>query len=203
MIVVGLTGGIATGKTTVADMLRRHGATIIDTDQLSREVTAPGAPAFDDIVQAFGPNLLTDHGTLDRKRLGSLVFADPDLRGRLERITHPRIRDELRRRLAELRSASHPPQVVIAVIPLLFETGAERDVDVTVAVVAPDAEQARRLMARDGLSRPDAEARVRAQMPVDEKRRRADFVIDASGTLEETATQTQKLWDGLRVRAGG
>ena len=191
MIVVGLTGGIATGKTTVADMLRRHGATIIDTDQLSREVTAPGAPAFDDIVQAFGPNLLTDHGTLDRKRLGSLVFADPDLRGRLERITHPRIRDELRRRLAELRSASHPPQVVIAVIPLLFETGAERDVDVTVAVVAPDAEQARRLMARDGLSRPDAEARVRAQMPVDEKRRRADFVIDASGTLEETATQTQ------------
>jgi len=203
MIVVGLTGGIATGKTTVADMLRRHGATIIDTDELSREVTAPGAPAFDEIVQAFGPTILTDHGTLDRKRLGFLVFADPDLRERLQRITHPRIRDQLRRRLAELRSASHPPQVVIAVIPLLFETGAERDVDVTVAVVAPDAEQARRLMARDGLSRPDAEARVRAQMPVDEKRRRADFVVDASGSLEETAKQTQKLWDGLRVRARG
>jgi dephospho-CoA kinase len=202
MIVVGLTGGIATGKTTVAELLRRKGAAIIDTDELSREVTAPGAPAFDEIVQAFGPNILTDQGTLDRKRLGSLVFADPALRRRLEGITHPRIRQALRGRLAALRGVPHPPPVVIAVIPLLFETGAERDVDLTVAVVAPEAEQVRRLMARDRLGRTEAEARVRAQMPVDEKRKRADFVVEAAGSLEETAEQAQKLWGRLMERAG-
>jgi dephospho-CoA kinase len=145
---------------------------------------------------------LTDHGTLDRKRLGSLVFGDPSARTRLEAITHPRIRAELRRRLANLRRGPTPPHIAVAVIPLLYETGADRDVDVTVVVFAPDAEQARRLMARDGLSEAEAQARVRAQMPVDEKRQRAEFVLDASGSLEETAKRAQKLWHRLMVRAG-
>jgi len=198
MIVVGLTGGIATGKTTVAEELRRKGAAIIDSDQIAREVTAPGSPALKEIVEAFGPEMLTAQGTLDRKRLGSLVFGREQARRRLEAITHPRIRAELRRRLEELRRQPHPPAVAVAVIPLLYEAGAEKEVEMVVVVVsAPAAEQVRRLMARNGLSREEAQARVAAQMPIEEKARRADFVVDAAGRLEETAQQVAKLWHRL------
>ena len=174
MIVVGLTGGIAGGKTTVAEALRREGAAIIDTDEIAREITAPGSPALDEIAAAFGRDILADDGTLDRKRLGSLVFSR-----------------------AQARRRPQPPAVVIVVIPLLYESGAERDVEVVVVVTAPPEEQVRRLMARDGLSRDEAQARVFAQMPTQEKARRADFVIDASGSIEETRSQAAKLWPRL------
>lgn len=201
MIVVGLTGGIASGKTTVADMLRDKGAAVIDTDDIAREVTKPGTPALQEIARAFGPEILTPQGTLDRKRLGSLVFRDERSRRWLEQITHPSIRAELRRRLDALRRGPQPPAVAVAVIPLLYEAGAEGEVDVVAAVVAPAAEQVRRLMARDGLALHEAEARVAAQAPADEKSRRADFVLDASGTIEETAEQAAKLWQWLIGRA--
>jgi dephospho-CoA kinase len=197
MIVVGLTGGIASGKTTVAQQLRCKGAAIIDSDEIARDITAPGSPALEEIVEAFGPELLTAQGTLDRKRLGSLVFGQEPARRRLEAITHPRIRAELRQRLERLRRQPHPPAVAVAVIPLLYETGAQTEVDVVVVVSASAAEQVRRLMVRDGLSREEAQARVAAQMPIEEKARRADFVIDASGRLEETAQQVAKLWHRL------
>jgi dephospho-CoA kinase len=194
MIVVGLTGGIASGKTTVAEALRREGAAIIDTDEIAREVTAPGSPALEEIVKAFGPEIVTADGTLDRKRLGSLVFEQAPARRRLEQITHPRIRAEMLRRLEQLRRQPRPPPVVVVVIPLLYEAGAERDVDTVVVVTAPPEDQVQRLMARDGLSRDHAQARVSAQMPTQEKARRADFVVDASGAIEETRRQAAKLW---------
>ncbi|HUT74277.1 MAG TPA: dephospho-CoA kinase [Armatimonadota bacterium] len=202
MIVVGLTGGIATGKTTVAQLLRERGAAVVDTDEIAREVTAPGSPALSEIAQAFGPQMLTAQGTLDRKRLGSLVFDDPQARRRLEEITHPRIILEMRRRLEALRRRRRPPALAVAVIPLLYEAGAESEVDVVVAVTAPAEQQVRRVMARDGLTREQAQARVAAQMPVEEKARRAGFVVDASGSLEETARQVAKLWGRLVSAAG-
>lgn len=197
MIVVGLTGGIASGKTTVAEALRREGAAIIDTDEIAREVTAPGSPALDEIVEAFGRDMVSSGGTLDRRRLGSLVFCQAQARRRLEEITHPRIRAEMIRRLDELRRQPQPPAVAVVVIPLLYESGSERDVDVVVVVTAPPEEQVRRLMTRDGLSRDEAQARVSAQMPTQEKAQRADFVIDASGSIEETQSEAAKLWRRL------
>jgi len=202
MIVVGLTGGIASGKTTVAELLRAKGAAIIDADEIAREVTAPGSPAVREIAEAFGPDMVTANGTLDRKRLGSLVFREAEARARLEQMTHPRIAAELRRRLERLRRDPRPPRVAVAVIPLLYEVGAEGEVDKVVVVTAPAQAQVRRLMARDRLGREDAEARVRAQVPVAEKARRADFVIDASGSIEETAGQVAKAWAWLTGDAG-
>jgi len=202
MIVVGLTGGIASGKTTVAEMLRERGAVIIDTDEIAREVTAPGSPALAEIARAFGSEMITEQGTLDRKRLGFLVFGDPGARRRLEQITHPRIRAEMRRRLQELRRRPQPPAVVVVVIPLLYEAGAQDEVDAVAAVSAPPEEQVRRLMARDGLPRAQAQARVQAQLPAAEKAARADFVVDASGTVEETARQAAKLWAWVTSGAG-
>lgn len=202
MIVVGLTGGIASGKTTVAQLLRAKGAAIIDTDEIAREVTAPGSPALVEIVEAFGPDMVIANGTLDRKRLGSFVFRQAQARARLEQITHPRIAAELRRRLQRLRRDPCPPQVAVAVIPLLYEVGVEGEVDTVVAVAAPPEVLVQRLMARDGLVREEAEARVGAQMPVEEKARRADFVVDASGSIEETAGQVAKLWTWLIGQAG-
>jgi len=203
MIVVGLTGGIASGKTTVAQQLHRLGAAIVDTDEIAREVTAPGSPALQEIIGAFGPEILTAQGTLDRKRLGSLVFSDEPARRRLEAITHPRILAEMRRRLEQLRRRPQPPPVALAVIPLLYEVGAESEVDTVVVVSVPAAEQVRRLMAREGLSREQAQARVQAQMPVAEKERRADFVIQAWGSREETAEQAAKLWQRLIAGPAG
>jgi len=200
MIVVGLTGGIASGKSTVAQMFRQHGAAVIDTDEIAREVTAPGQPPFEEIVKAFGPDMLTPEGTLDRKRLGSLVFSDPERRRQLERITHPPIRAEMRRRLERLRLGANPPAVAVAVIPLLYETGAEAEVDVVVAVAASREDQVSRLMARGGLTRDQAEARLAAQMPTADKARRADFVLDTSASLEETARQVANI---IRRLAGG
>ena len=202
MIVVGLTGAVAGGKSTVAEVLRREGAAIVDTDEIAREVTAPGSPALKEIVEAFGPEVLTEQGTLDRKRLGSLVFEREPARRRLEAITHPRIREQMRRRLADLRRQAQPPAVAVVVIPLLYETGSESEVEVVVAVTAPASEQVRRLMARDGLSPGEAAARVAAQMPAEEKARRADFVVATSGSVEETVRQAEKLWQRLIQRAG-
>jgi dephospho-CoA kinase len=200
MIVVGLTGGIASGKSTVARMLQQRGAAIIDSDEIAREVTAPGTPALDEIVRAFGPDLLTPEGTLDRKRLGALVFSDPERRRQLERITHPHIRAEMRQRLERLRRGANPPVVAVVVIPLLYETGAEAEVDVVVVAAARGEDQVRRLMARDCLTREQAEARVAAQMRIAEKAERADFVLDTSAGLEETARQVANL---MRRLAGG
>lgn len=192
MRVVGLTGGIATGKSTVAGMLARRGAIVVDADALAREVVAPGRPALDDIVAEFGAGVLTSDGALDRAALARLVFADPVRRRRLEAITHPRIRALMAQRVAAAVAAG-PPLVVVD-IPLLFEGGRSEVVSDVLLVYADPDTQRRRLRERDHLSPEEVERRLAAQMPIDAKRALATWVIDNRGTREETEAQVERWW---------
>jgi len=185
---VGLTGGIATGKSTVSAMLEALGCVVIDADQLAREVVEPGRPAYQEIVEAFGPRVLQLDRSIDRKALGAIVFTDVAARRRLEAITHPRIREGLAARLAELE-ASGFEGIVIFDAPVMIESGNHRTVDRLVVVVADEAAQLERQRRRDGTSDEDAIRRVRSQMPLAEKAKLADHVIDNSGDL--TATQAR------------
>lgn len=194
-MVLGVTGGIASGKSVVADMLGDLGAVVISADGLSREVVAPGSQALDQLVEAFGPRILTLEGTLDRDRLGALVFSDAGARQRLNAITHPAIAGLAEARLAELRKREVP--LVVYEAPLLFEVGAESRVDqVLVVMVGPD-QQLERLCARDKISRSSALERVATQWPQARKLALADFVIDNSSTLEETRCQVESLYHYL------
>lgn len=192
MRIVGLTGGIATGKSTVARMLADRGAIVVDADAIAREVVEPGEPALDEIVAEFGPSILTPSGTLDRAALGAVVFADTARRRRLEEITHPRIRQRMAERVAAA-VASAPPLVVVD-IPLLLERGGSELTQDVLLVYADRKTQLRRLIARDHLSVEDAERRLAAQMPIEEKRRLATWVIDNRGSLEETEAQVDRWW---------
>jgi dephospho-CoA kinase len=194
--VLGLTGGIATGKSTVARLFEGLGAVVIDADRIVHELQAPGQPALGEIAAAFGPEMLRPDGSLDRERLGALVFRDAEARARLNAIVHPRVGAELARRLAAARAAG--VRLVLLDVPLLLETGGARGlVEAVIVVYAPEAEQVRRQMARDGCTRDEAERRVRAQLPIEEKRRRADHVIDNSGSPADTEAQVRRLFDAL------
>jgi dephospho-CoA kinase len=192
MRLIGLTGGIATGKSTVARLLAARGAAIVDADALAREVVRPGAPAFDEVVARFGAGVLDDSGAVDRAALGAIVFADPGLLGQLEEITHPHIRALMGERIAAaLRSAA---PLVVADIALLFEGQRSGDFEGTLLVYAPAAVQLERLRDRDGLDDLSARQRLRAQLPIDDKRELATWVIDNSGSRESTAAQVETWW---------
>jgi dephospho-CoA kinase len=199
MKIVGLTGGIATGKSTVARLLAEFGARIIDADALAREVVDRGHPAFDAVVARFGAAILKSDGTIDRDRLAARVFADPEEKAALERIVHPAVAEAMAARLADIEAAD-PHGVVVLDVPLLFEAKMDAGLALVVVVYAPEAKQMERLTRRNGLSRDDAQARIRAQMPMAEKRRRADVVIDNSGSLDATRSQTEALWRRLNRR---
>lgn len=192
MLVIGLTGGIASGKSTVARILERLGATIIDADLLAREAVLPGTPAHRAIVAAFGTEVLLPDATIDRKALGRIVFANPDARRRLEAITHPAIARLSQARLAEARRSDAP--AVFYVAPLLIEAGAADRVDDIWVVYADRETQLARLTERDGIGRGEAEQRLAAQMPMDEKASYGSAVIDNRGTSEETERQVVALW---------
>lgn len=195
MRLIGLTGGIATGKSTVAAELTARGAAVIDADLLAREIVEPGRPALNDIVEMFGPEMLLPDGSLDRPRLASLVFADEHARHDLERITHPRVRDLMMRRIGEAIAAD--AELVVAEVPLLFET---RSVDLyegVMVVYTPPDVQVARVMARDRIDEQAARQRLAAQMPIDEKRDRATWVIDNSGTVDATQQQVRDWWELL------
>ena len=195
MRLIGLTGGIATGKSTVAALLAERGATVIDSDQLAREVVEPGEPALAEIERRFGPGVIDRTGALDRAALGAIVFADPEARRALEAITHPRIAELTRQRIAD--AAARDASVVIVDIPLLFENNREDAVEGVLLVYAPEAVQIRRLERRDGLDEAAARQRLAAQMPIEEKRARATWIIDNSGTPEETRRQVDRWWEEL------
>jgi len=197
-LLVGLTGGIGTGKSTVAAMLAARGAVVIDADRLAREVVEPGEPTLARIVQEFGPEVLGPDGRLDRKALGALVFADPARRRRLEALTHPPIRARLDARLEALARAGFRGVVVVDA-PLLVESGLHRAMDRLVVVTADEATQLARLMARDGLDRAEALRRIRSQMPLAAKARLADHVIDNSGDRAATEAQVERLWAALEA----
>ena len=193
MRLIGLTGGIATGKSTVAGLLAGRGAVIVDADTLAREVVEPGSPALAEIAAGFGDSVLTPDGALDRAALGAVVFADPAQRRRLEAITHPRIAALMGERIAAGLASEAP--LVVADIPLLFEGDRVGLVEGVLLVDAPEEVQLRRLMLRDGIDEAAARDRVAAQMPLAEKRRRATWVIDNSGTPKDTAAQVASWWE--------
>lgn len=199
MRLAGLTGGIATGKSTVSSMFGALGAHIVDADRIAREVVEPGRWAWKRIVSHFGSEVLQEDRRIDRKRLGGIVFENPAERAHLNHATHPPIYLEVLRALllARLRN----PPLLILDAPLLFETPLSRITRRTIVVYADPERQLARLVDRDGLTLEEARQRVEAQMPIEEKRMRADFVIDNSGTLTWTRQQVEALW--LRLAASG
>jgi dephospho-CoA kinase len=192
MRVIGLTGGIATGKSTVAAMLASRGAAVVDADRLAREVVEPGRPALAEIAEEFGPGVIAADGSLDRPALAAVVFSDAARRRRLEAITHPRISALMGERIAAAIAAG-PPLVVVD-IPLLFENGRGGMVEGVLVVYADVATQLRRLVERDGMSEADARGRIAAQMPVEDKRRLATWVIDNRGDVDATRAQVDAWW---------
>lgn len=197
ILVVGLTGGIATGKSTVAAMLREHGAVVVDADQVARQIVEPGEPALAEVVRHFGGQMLKADGALDRSALAAVVFADEPARQALNRITHPRIGAEVEREVARLEAAATGPTVVVVEAAVLFEAGWEQRVDLTVATRAEHAQQVSRLMQRYGLNHARAEARVQSQPSAPSAVARADRQIDTSGDLAETRRQAAALWGEL------
>ena len=199
--VIGLTGGIGTGKSTVARLLAELGAVVIDADAIVHELQAPGSPALAEIAAALGSDVLDPAGALDRARVADRVFRDPALRQRLNAIMHPRVGAEMARRTDAARRAGAP--LVVMDIPLLFETRPrDRDAarggsDATVLVYAAPSVQIDRTVARDGCTREEAERRIAAQLPIDEKRALADYVIDNGGALADTERQVRGLFAKL------
>ncbi len=193
MRLIGLTGGIATGKSTVARLLAGRGAAVVDADLLAREVVTPGSPALEEIASTFGPGVVTATGELDRPALGAVVFADPARRRSLEEITHPRIAALMAQRIAAGLESGAP--LVVADIPLLYEGGRTGLVEGVMLVDVPEEVQLRRLILRDGIDEAAARVRVAAQMPLAEKRRLATWVIDNGGTPESTAAQVGEWWE--------
>ena len=191
MLRVGLTGGIASGKSTVADELARLGALVIDADRLAREVVDPGTPELAKVAERF-PDTVVD-GRLDRAKLAAVVFADPQARRDLERIIHPAVR----KRAAELEQSAPPGSVVVHVIPLLVETGQESDFDLCVVVDVDHETQLSRLLARDGMTRAEAEARIGAQATREQRLAAADVVIDNSGSVTQLREQIDDVWSVL------
>jgi len=207
--IVGLSGGIGSGKSTVAELLANLGAVVIDADAIVRELQAPGSPVLDDLAEAFGNEIIDDAGALDREALGAIAFRDAEARARLGAIIHPEVGAEMARRIAAAREAG--AEVIVLDIPLLFEgrkagtgSAAQLGFDATVLVYAPEALQIERQMKRDGCDREEALRRLRAQLPIEEKRGMADFVIDNSGTPERTERQVRALYEALTAtpRAG-
>jgi dephospho-CoA kinase len=196
---VGLTGGISSGKSTVSEMFRALGATLIDADQVARDVVRPGEPALAEISERF-PGTVDVHGKLDRASLAARIFASPKERAALNAITHPRIQNEVQRRTAALEAAG--VQTVLYDAALLVENGLHHALDGLVVVWVPHQVQRARLMARDSLGEPEAEARIAAQLPLDGKRAVATWVVDNSGTREETKAQVGAIWKALRGGGG-
>ena len=196
MIVAGLTGGIATGKSTVAGIFASAGAKVVDADRIARDAVRPGTAVHADIVAHFGAGILLADGAIDRKQLAKVIFGDPAEQRALERIVHPQVKRQIALQLNRLRRET-PGSIVIVDVPLLFETGMDRGLPATILVYAPEAIQIRRLIARDGLTRAEARARVNAQMPIEEKRALATIVIDNSGALENTRRQVLAVYRNL------
>ena len=193
---IGLTGGIATGKSTVSSLLARKGALLVDADVIARDVMLPGHPVLEEVAAHFGQDLIGPDGQLKRKKLGEIIFNDPDKRAKLNAITHPAIRKEIRRQMEDYNT-KHPGKLVIVDIPLLYESELQSLFDQVLVVYVPKDIQTRRLMERDGLTSEQAAVRLNSQMDIELKKDLADIVIDNSLGLEQTALQVDELWGRL------
>ncbi|MFC8534998.1 dephospho-CoA kinase [Streptomyces sp. NPDC057249] len=197
MLKVGLTGGIGAGKSEVSRLLVGHGAVLIDSDRIAREVVEPGTPGLAAVAEEFGPSVLSPDGTLDRPALGAIVFADPDRLAALNAIVHPLVRD----RSAELEKAAAPDSVVVHDVPLLTEHGLAPLYDLVVVVDAAPETQLDRLVRLRGMTEEDARARMAAQATREQRRAVADLVVDNDGPVEELAARVREVWAELTRRA--
>jgi dephospho-CoA kinase len=197
MLIVGLTGGVASGKTAVSRVLEEEGAYVIDADQIARELVQPHKPAWNELVRAFGKEILQEDGTIHRKKLAEKVFADLKQRKLLNQILHPQIKEEMDRRTREIVQKD-PEAIVVIDAPLLAELGEHRRVDKLIVVTSTQAQQIERLKERDGRSPEEAFGILSSQMPVEEKAKLADFVIRNEGSLEETKKRAKKVFEELK-----
>ncbi len=196
MLTIGLTGGIGSGKSTVADLFRKKGAHIIDFDKLAHQVEEPQGSAWKGIVDHFGREVLKEDGTIDREKLGNIVFRDPAQRRTLNGIVHPAVFEEWMRQTKAIVEA-HAGALIISDIPLLIEIGLQHHLDITILVYVSPEEQIERIMRRNGYNRQEAEDRLNSQMPIDEKVPHCDIVINNEGNLEETERIVDDLWEYL------
>ncbi|MDD9265814.1 dephospho-CoA kinase [Paenibacillus sp. GCM10023248] len=192
---IGLTGGIACGKSTVSAMLVGRGALLVDADQIARDVVEPGSPVLEQVAAHFGQAVLQEDGTLHRKKLGQIVFGDAEARKQLESILHPPIRKQIREQM-EAYESQYPDKLVVVDIPLLYESNLAHLFEQVMVVYVPRHVQLERLMVRDGLTESAANNRIDAQMSIEEKRKLADIVIDNSGTQEDTYAEVERFWLG-------
>jgi dephospho-CoA kinase len=199
MLLVGLTGGIGSGKSTVAGMLASHGAVILDADDFARAAVARGTPGFDAVVTRFGPEIVGVDGELDRPRLATLVFGDEAARRDLEAIVHPFVRKAI---ADGITANAATDRVVVLVNPLLIEMGTHRDCDVVIVMSVDPETQVARSVAR-GMDEADVRARMAAQLPLEERATHANVVLDNEGDEEELAMHVERLWDGLAACASG
>ena len=199
MLSVGLTGGIACGKSTVAEMLVRRGAHLIDLDKLAHEVEEPEKPAWKEITKIFGPEIIAANKKIDRNKLAGIVFADREKLKILNNIVHPRVLEEWCTRLEAIKKADEHA-IVLSDIPLLYEEKLQHLFDLTLLVLISPEEQVSRLVARNGLTQDEANKRLESQMPIGEKIKLADIVIDNKGTPAETEKIAAKVWQDLLVR---
>lgn len=201
MLRVGLTGGLASGKSFVGralvDLGADPGCLLIQANDLGRQVQEPGGEAYDDIVREFGREILNDDGSLDRRRLAAVVFHDPERLKKLNALVHPHVR-ERRHRIEEEFARAHPHGIAVTEAAILIETGSYREYDRLVIAVCPAGLQVERAMTRDHLTREEALDRMRQQLPLDQKVKFADYVIDTSGPKEETLAQTRAVYESLR-----
>ncbi|MEX1362331.1 MAG: dephospho-CoA kinase [Nannocystaceae bacterium] len=191
MDVYGLTGGIGSGKSTVAELLEEYGVPVVSADELSRVVVAPGSEGLQAVIDKFGPEVVDDRGDLDRRRMASLVFGDPQRRRELEAILHPRIRDRFEQVLDALEKAGH--EVAVYEVPLLFERNLQSEMKAVVLVTAPTDVRVARVRARDDVTETEVRARIAAQMDEDSKRRRADYIIENDGGLDDLRREVEFL----------
>jgi dephospho-CoA kinase len=196
MVVLGITGGIGAGKGLVTEFCRQQGAAVLDADEVAREVVRPGSPVLAQLVAAFGPGVLGSDGTLDRRKLASVVFGDAEAVRRLNEITHPAILAEIDRHLARLQTDGHT-RVACVVAPLLLESGYRSSVDRVLLVTAEEEERIRRVMLRDGLSREEVKARIARQMAPAEAARQADWVVDTTAGREPARRRLAAIWEEL------
>jgi dephospho-CoA kinase len=197
LIVAGLTGGIASGKSTVSAFFEGAGALIIDADRIAHEVVKKGMPAHREVVQNFGQEVLLANGELNRALLGDIIFKNPEKKLILNSIVHPRVSRKTAEDLKQIEQ-NHPDSVVILDVPLLFESGMHKSTPAVIVVYVPEQIQLERLMQRDRSSREDALARIHSQMPLEEKKKLAAFLIDNSAAIEHTHTQTLEVYRCLK-----
>jgi dephospho-CoA kinase len=197
MLIVGLTGGLASGKTTVSKLLKEEGAYLIEADQIARELVQPHSPTWNELIRVFGKAILTKDGSIHRKKLASRVFSNPTKRGLLNQILHPRIGEEASRRIKEI-IRKDPEAIVVFDAPLLIETGYYREVDKVIVISSTEKQQIERLRERDGTSEEEARKILSSQMSIDEKLKVADFIIRNEGSIKETRRRAKEVFRKLK-----